>query len=85
MLQGKVLILELVSINRLSTGSIVVGEISTLAHEVGDDPVEGGSLVSKSLLSSAQSTEVLGSLRDNISTELQNITMVKIENNSLTH
>ena len=40
MLQLKVLILKLVAIDGLSTSAVVVGEIATLAHELGDDSVE---------------------------------------------
>ena len=66
MLQAEVLVLELVAVDGLATSSVVVGEVTTLAHETGDNPVEGGSLVAESLLASAQGTEVLGSLRINI-------------------
>ena len=41
-----------------------------LAHESWDDPVEGGSLVSESLLSSTESPEVLRSLGNNITSKL---------------
>ena len=41
-----------------------------LAHEVGNDAVEGGTLEAVSLLAGAQSTKVLGGLWDNISTQL---------------
>ena len=37
-----------------------------LTHELGDDTMEGGSLVSVPLLSSTQSSEVLGGPRDDI-------------------
>jgi hypothetical protein len=72
-LQLKVLVLELVSIDALSSGSIPPGEITSLAHEVGDDPVEGGALEGKAFclpLSSAQDTEVLCCFGDNIGTKL---------------
>jgi len=61
-LQLEVLILELVAVDRLATSSVVVGEVTTLAHEVRDDAVEAGALEAESFLASAQSTEVLGSL-----------------------
>jgi len=64
--ESEVLIGEFVSIDGLSSCSIVVGEISSLAHEPGDDAVETASGVSKSLLSGAQSTEVLGGFRDDV-------------------
>ena len=66
----EVLIGELVSIDGLSSGSVVVGEVTSLAHEIGDDTVEAGSLVSESLLAGAQSTEVLGGLGNNIGSQL---------------
>ena len=37
-----------------------------LTHELGDDTMEGGSLVSVALLSSTQSPEVLAGLGDNV-------------------
>ena len=70
-LQREVLILELVSVDGLSSSSVSSSEVSALAHEVGDDTVEGGSLVSKSFLSSAESSEVFCCLRDNIIPQLK--------------
>jgi len=69
-LQGEVLVFELVSVDGLSTSSVVVGEVSSLAHEVRDDTVEGGSLVTEPLLSSAQSAEVLCGLGNHIRSQL---------------
>jgi len=39
-LQGEVLVGELGAVDGLSAGSVVVGEVATLAHEVGDHPVK---------------------------------------------
>ena len=47
-----------------------------LAHEIGDDPVEGGALVSESLLSGAQGAEVLGGLGDHVSSQLKTKTQL---------
>ena len=69
-LQGEVLVLELVAIDGLASGAVSSGEVTSLAHEAGNDPVEAGSLESKTLLSSAESTEVLRSLRHDVRTEL---------------
>ena len=69
-LQTEVLVLKLVAVDRLSSGSISSGEVSSLTHEVGDDTVEAGALVAEALLSSAQGTEVLGSLGDHVIAEL---------------
>jgi len=54
-------------ITLLTSGSVLSGEVTTLAHELWDDTMEGRSLVSVSLLSSAQSSEVLTGLGNNIS------------------
>lgn len=40
----EVFISKLGSVNTLATSSIVVGEISTLSHELGDDSMEDGIL-----------------------------------------
>ena len=40
----------------------MVGEVTTLAHEVGDDAVERRAGVAESFFSGAQSPEVLGGL-----------------------
>jgi hypothetical protein len=70
-LEVKVFVIKLVSVDALSAGTVVVGEITTLAHELGDDAMEAASLVSKSLFSGAQGTEVLGRLGDGIGKELK--------------
>ena len=49
----QVLVLELVAVDRLSTGTVVVGEVTTLAHELGDDAVEARALEAEALLPSA--------------------------------
>ena len=65
-LQREVLVFELVSVDGFSTSSVVVGEVSALTHEVGDDSVEGGSLESETLFSGAKTTEVFSCLWDDI-------------------
>ena len=70
MLQLEVLVFKLVAIDRLSTSSVVVSEVTSLAHELGDDTVERRSLVAESLLAGAKGTEVLGCAWNDISTEL---------------
>jgi len=42
----------------------VVGEVATLAHEVGDHAVEAGALEAEALLASAEGAEVLAGLGD---------------------
>jgi len=68
-LEFKVLILELAAVDGLSSGTVVVGEISTLAHKTRNDTVERRTSEAESLFSSAKSAEVFGSLGNNI-TEL---------------
>lgn len=41
---------------------IVASEVSTLKHELWNDSMEPGTLITKAFLTSAQGTEVLGSL-----------------------
>jgi len=69
-LQTEVLVLELVAVDGLAPGAVAGSEVSSLAHEVGDDAVEGGALVAEALLSGAESTEVLGSLGDHVIPQL---------------
>jgi len=71
MLQGKVLIFKLVSIDRFSSSAIMVGEITTLAHEVRNDPMENASFISKTFFTSTQSTEIFSCFWYNITTELK--------------
>merc|ERR1712037_643243 len=44
--------------------------IATLAHEVGDDPVEGGALEPEALLPGAEGAEVLRGLGHHVSAQL---------------
>ena len=69
-LQGKVLILKLVAIDGLATSAIVVCEVTTLAHELGDDTVERGALEAETTLASAESAEVFSSAGHHIGTQL---------------
>jgi len=49
-------------------------ELTTLAHESGNDTVKRRRFESKSLFSSAQGAEVLGGLRHNIGTQFHDDT-----------
>lgn len=71
MLQSEVFIFKLVSIDRFASSAIVVSKITTLAHEVWNDTVENASLVAKTFLSGAQSTEIFSCLGDNIAAKLK--------------
>jgi len=68
-LESEVLISKLGTIDGLATSAVLVGEIATLAHEVGDDAMERGACVTETLFAGAQGTEVFSSLGHNIATE----------------
>lgn len=70
-LQLKILIGKLGTVNATTTSPIVIGEITSLAHELRDDAVEGATLVGSSLMTHTQGTEVLGSLGDHIGKQLK--------------
>uniref|UniRef100_A0A4X2JSB8 Uncharacterized protein n=1 Tax=Vombatus ursinus TaxID=29139 RepID=A0A4X2JSB8_VOMUR len=71
MLQDEVLITKFLPIDGLATSAIMACEVTTLAHEPRNDSVEAESLVIKSLLSSAQSTEVFCCLWNLVCKELE--------------
>jgi len=58
-LLDEVLIGELLTIDGFATSSVSAGEVTSLEHELGDDTVEGRVGVAETLLTSAQSSEVL--------------------------
>lgn len=53
----------------LSSGTIALGEVTTLDHEVLDDTVEAGTLITETLFASCQSSEVLGCQRSGLAVE----------------
>ena len=76
-LDGEVLIVELVAVDGLATSAVASGEITTLGHELSDYSVEGGSFVVErltrlagTLLTSAEASEVLSSFGSLVSVEL---------------
>lgn len=71
MLQSEVFIFKLVSVNRFSSSAIVVGEITTLAHEVWNDTVENASFVAETFLASTQCTEIFSSFGYDVTTKLK--------------
>jgi len=73
----KVLISELGSVDGLSSSSVSSGGVSSLTHKLRDHTVKGRSLevkrlsrLSHTLLASAEASEVLGRLRDDICSQL---------------
>jgi len=72
-LELEVLVSELLAVDGLASGAVAAGEVAALAHELGDDAVERGSLeverlagLADALLAGAQAAEVLDSLGDNV-------------------
>jgi hypothetical protein len=58
MLEQKVFVVELGTVDRLAASAVVVGEVASLSHEVSDDSVEVRALVSEALLVGAEGAEV---------------------------
>ena len=71
-LQGEVLIRELVTIDGPAASSVVVGEVAALAHKSRDDPVKGGSFESESLFAGAESSEIFGSFWNDVRSQFHN-------------
>ena len=63
MLQLEVLILKFVAIDRLAPSAVTLCEVTALNHELLDDPVERGPLITITLLTSGKGSEVLRGLR----------------------
>ena len=58
MLQREVLVSKLGPIDALAASAVVIGEVTTLAHEFRNNSVEYRALVTEALLTSAKSAEV---------------------------
>jgi len=71
MFDYEVFVGEFLTINRFSASTIMCCEISTLEHEVWDDPVESASFVAISVLTSAKFSEVSSSLWDLLIKEVE--------------
>lgn len=56
--EHKVLVIKLAAIDGLSPGAIVIGEVSTLAHELWYDPMEAAAFEPKALFMCAKTAEV---------------------------
>lgn len=82
MFKTEVLVLELVSIDRLSSGTVMVRKVTALTHELRNDAMETGSLISEPFLSGAQSTKVLCCLWNDISSQLNKIESTNLHNDS---
>ena len=78
MLLDEVLVSELGTVDRFSSGAVSGGEVTSLAHEVRDHTVEGGSLevewlaaTTDSFLAGAESTEILSGSGSDIGKKLE--------------
>ena len=69
MLQLEILIGELLAVDRLAAGAVLVGEIAALAHEVWNDAVEGAAFVAEALFTGAERAEVLRRLGHDVRTQ----------------
>jgi len=70
-LEGEVLVGELLSVDGLAAGAVALSKVTSLEHEVGDDAVEGRAGVAEALLASAESAEVLDGARDGLVEEVE--------------
>lgn len=66
----EVLVFELLAVDGLSSGSIAIGEVSSLEHELRNHSVEDGALVAEAFFASAQGSEVFGSIGHDVLVEL---------------
>jgi len=65
-LLDEILVGELVAVDGLAAGAVAAGEVASLAHEAGDDAMEGGALIAEPLFPGAEGAEVLRRLRANV-------------------
>ena len=63
--------LELLAIDGLATSTIAPGEVTSLQHELRNDTVETGTLISKAMLACAKLSEVACSVGDDVIIQLK--------------
>ena len=68
---NEVLIIELGAVDGLAAPAVPAGDVAALKHELGDDPMEGGLGVAKTLLPGAECPEVLRCPGNNVIIELK--------------
>jgi len=68
-LEGKVFISELLSVDRFSTGSVATSKVAALNHELGNDTVKLTALEAKALLSGAESSKIFSRLGNDVGEE----------------
>lgn len=62
---------KLLSVDRFTTGTVTLGEVTALKHEVWNYTMEGRTLVSESVLASRELTEVFRGLGNDIVVQLE--------------
>lgn len=71
MSKSKVFISKLGSIDGFASGAVVIGEVTTLAHEVRDDTMEDATFVTITFFTGAQGSEILGCFRYYVFSQLK--------------
>merc|ERR1711887_9741 len=69
-LLDEILVGELFAVDGLAAGAVAAGKVASLAHEAGNDAVEGGPRIAESLLPGAESAEVLAGFWNDVSVQL---------------
>lgn len=69
--QAAIRLVNIEILTGLATGTIALGEVTTLDHEVLDDTVESRALIAEALLAGSQSAEVLSSLGHRLAIQSQ--------------
>lgn len=59
MFENEVFIIKLLPIDGFASGAVVVGEVASLAHELGDDAVEAAPFEAEAFLMGAEAAEIL--------------------------
>lgn len=65
-MQSEIFVFEFRAVNGFSTGAIMIGEVATLAHEIGNNSMESTAAISESFLAGAQCTKIFRGLRNDI-------------------
>jgi hypothetical protein len=70
-LQRKVLVVKLGAVDRFTARAIVIGKVTALEHELGNDTVEPGSFVTITVLARGELTEIFGRLWHDVVEQLE--------------
>ena len=68
-LDAEVLIFEFLAVDGFTASAVAFGEVSTLDHELGDDPVEARTLIAEAILAGGELIEISGCLGDLVAVE----------------